>query len=47
MKTTMKEFINNNKIIAYHGTNNIFEIFDDDKPIFFSNNINTAKNIWK
>lgn len=41
----IKEFINENiqNNIVYHGTNNKFNIFNDNNPIFFVDNINVAK----
>ena len=35
----IKETAYNNIIIAYHGTDNKFSVFDDSKPIFFVDNI--------
>ena len=46
MITKFKDFLlenNNNDIIAYHGSNNRFKKFDDNKPIFFVDNYNIAK----
>lgn len=39
--------ISNNKIIAYHGTDNKFNVFDDSKVIFFVDNIDVAKTYGK
>lgn len=46
MITKFKDFLfenNNSDIIAYHGTDNKFNIFDDTKPIFFVDNYEIAK----
>lgn len=32
-----------NKVIAYHGTDNDFSVFDDSKPIFFVDNPEIAR----
>jgi len=32
-----------NKVIAYHGTDNVFSFFSDSHPIFFVDNIDVAK----
>ena len=44
---TVKKYLNENfdsdKIIAYHGTDNNYNVFDDNKPIFFVEDPEIAK----
>jgi hypothetical protein len=45
---TIKEYLNenfeDNSQILFHGTNNKFDIFNDNKPIFFVDDINVARS---
>lgn len=47
IKTTIREYLNenieDNSDILYHGTDNKFTIFKDNKPIFFVDDINVAR----
>ena len=45
--TTIREYLNenveDNSNILYHGTDNKFTVFNDNKPIFFVDDVNVAK----
>lgn len=47
LATTIEEYLSENTEysldILYHGTDNIFTVFNDDNPIFFVDDINVAR----
>lgn len=43
IKHNLKEYVYGSKVVGYHGTDNKFSSFNDNKPIFFVDNIDVAK----
>lgn len=45
--TSITDYLKENideSVVLYHGTNNIFSVFNDEKPIFFVDSFNVAKS---
>lgn len=47
LSTSIKDYLKENiddSNVLYHGTNNIFSVFNDENPIFFVDSFNVAKS---